>query len=63
MIKQLEIVNSTPALCLQPPEVLETRHTPMFMCCGSWSYSVSVSLTGPELTITWNEDPGAACNQ
>jgi hypothetical protein len=63
MIKHVEIVNgSTPALSLHPPEVLESRLTPMFMCCGYWSYSVSVSLAGPTLTVTWTDDPNAACN-
>ena len=64
MIKRVEFGSTNrAAICLQPPEVLETRLTPMFMCCGSWSYSISVSLAGPELTVTWNEDPNAPCNQ
>jgi len=64
MIKHVEVVNSSiPAPCLQPPEVLESRLTPMFMCCGYWSYTVSVSIAGPTLSVTWTDDPNAACNQ
>ena len=48
---------------LHPLEVLEARHTPMFMCCGHWSYTISVGLTGPTVSITWVEDGDAACNQ
>jgi hypothetical protein len=48
---------------LQPPQVLEARLTPMFMCCGHWSYSISFSISGPSLTVSWTEDGDAACNQ
>jgi hypothetical protein len=48
---------------LQPLEVLEARHTPMFMCCGHWSYTISVGLNGPSFSVTWVEDGDAACNQ
>ncbi len=44
-------------------EVLETRLAPMFMCCGHWSYTVSIGLSGPTLSVTWVEDGDAACNQ
>jgi hypothetical protein len=47
---------------LHPLEVLETRHTPMFMCCGHWSYTISVGLSGPSFSVTWVEDGDAACN-
>jgi hypothetical protein len=63
MIKRGEVVStSAPTVILQPPEVLETRHTPMVMCCGYWSYSLSVGLSGPTFTVTWSEDPNAPCN-
>jgi hypothetical protein len=48
---------------LQAPEVLEARLTPMFMCCGHWSYALSFGINGPTLTVSWTEDGDAACNQ
>jgi hypothetical protein len=48
---------------LQPLEVLEARHAPMFMCCGHWSYTISVGLSGPSFSVTWVEDGDAACNE
>jgi hypothetical protein len=48
---------------LHPLEVLEARHAPMFMCCGHWSYSFSLGLSGPSVSITWVEDGSAPCNQ
>jgi len=63
MIKGIDVDNSNVSvLTLQPPEVLETRHTPMFMCCGYWSYSISGGLAGPTLTVTWTDDSSAPCN-
>jgi hypothetical protein len=48
---------------LRPPEVLEARLAPMFMCCGSWSYSFTFGLNGPGIVVTWIEDGDAACNE
>jgi hypothetical protein len=48
---------------LRPPEVLEARLAPMFMCCGHWSYAISLGISGPVLTVSWTEDGDAACNQ
>jgi hypothetical protein len=48
---------------LQAPEVLEARLTPMFMCCGHWSYALSFGISGPTLSVSWTEDGDAACNQ
>jgi hypothetical protein len=48
---------------LKAPERLEPRLAPMFMCCGSWGYGISVGLGGVSVSITWTEDSGAACNQ
>jgi hypothetical protein len=50
-------------VALQPPEVLEARLAPMFMCCGWWSYSFTFGLNGPGIVIGWTEDGDAACNQ
>ena len=44
-------------------EVLETRLAPMFMCCGHWSYTISLGFGGPTVSVTWVEDGDAACNQ
>ena len=63
MIERAEVESTgVTSLRLQPPEVLETRHTPMLMCCGYWSYSISLSLAGPTITVTWTDDPNAPCN-
>ncbi len=55
--------NTTRFVDLQAPEVLEFKTAPMWMCCGSWSYGISlnaISLFTVELV--WNEDPDAACS-
>jgi len=63
MIKRVERGSTgLSAIGLQAPEVLETRQTPMFMCCGHWSYAISLSISGPTVTVTWTEDSEAACN-
>ncbi len=48
---------------LQAPEVLEFKTAPMWMCCGSWSYSISLNaLSLFTVELTWSEDPDAACS-
>ena len=63
MVTRDPINETTQVVALRAPERLEPRLTPMFMCCGSWNYTFSMSLTGPGVSITWSEDPDAACNQ
>jgi hypothetical protein len=48
---------------LQAPERLESRLTPMFMCCGHWTYTFTIGLNGPTVSVSWTEDGEAACNQ
>jgi hypothetical protein len=48
---------------LQAPEVLEFKTAPMFMCCGSWVVSFTINpITIFSFTLTWAEDPDAACS-
>lgn len=56
-------ITATEVVALKAPERLEQRLAPMFMCCGSWGYGFSIGLGGPNISITWTEDSGAACNQ
>jgi hypothetical protein len=62
MVERNETSSANPGgTSLQPPEVFEARLAPMFMCCGHWSYSISFGISGPNVTVTWTEDPAAAC--
>lgn len=61
MLKQE--LNATQHVDLQAPEILEFKTAPMFMCCGSWTYSISINpVTIFNVTATWVEDPDAACS-
>jgi hypothetical protein len=48
---------------LQAPEVLEFKTAPMWMCCGSWSYTISLNAVSLfTVSLTWSEDSDAACS-
>jgi hypothetical protein len=61
MLKQES--HATRVVELQAPEVLEFKTAPMFMCCGSWVVSFTINpITIFSFTLTWQEDPNAACS-
>ena len=61
MLKQES--NAARVVDLQAPEVLEFKTAPMFMCCGSWVVSITINpITIFSFTLTWAEDPNAACS-
>ena len=49
-------------VALEPPTALERWLAPMWMCCGHWSYGLSLSALGVSATLTWIEDENAACS-
>jgi hypothetical protein len=55
--------HTTQVIDLQAPEPLEFKTAPMWMCCGHWSYSISLNAISLfTVTLTWNEDADAACS-
>jgi hypothetical protein len=55
--------NATRFLDLQTPEALEFKTAPMWMCCVTGATGSALNaVTLFTFTVTWNEDPDAACS-
>ena len=52
----------TTTIALEAPVRLEPRIAPMWLCCGHWSYGLSLSAFGFTASLTWIEDGDAACS-